>query len=141
MTTNKYIVNANVNKLSDVLTSTGSSTSQVIELSGGTHSDTTNPVVINQLNTVLSNLSSQLATDESNIGTLQSQMTTANSNITTLQNKTNSLSVSGNTLTINSKLALTAGANGSIMLGDTSSDTVTVKGITTFNAVNGFFCD
>ena len=46
-------MNNGVNTLSSVLSSIGSSTSQVIEFSAGTHSDTTNPNNLTALNLVM----------------------------------------------------------------------------------------
>lgn len=53
ITTNQWSLNANVNTLSSVLSSIGSLTSQVINISGGTHNDTTNPNNLTAINLVM----------------------------------------------------------------------------------------
>jgi hypothetical protein len=71
-----------------------------------------------------------LGTTNSNVSSLTTRVGTAETNIGNLQTKTNSLNVSGDVLTINSRLALTAGATGSISIGDNSNDTINFIGQT-----------
>ena len=52
ITTNQWNLNANVNMLSSVLSSIGSSTSQVINISGGTHTDVSGNATVNNLNAI-----------------------------------------------------------------------------------------
>jgi predicted nucleic acid-binding Zn-ribbon protein len=102
---------------------------------------------VNTVNSTLSTVQSKQTVDESNISTLQSQISTANSNISTLQANTSAISYNSSTgvTTITSKLTAKAGSNGSVTLGDTSGDSLTVNcGTTSFvnnsistNAVNG----
>jgi hypothetical protein len=73
-----------------------------------------------------------------NLKANQTSLDTTNSNILALQNKTNALSydVSSNSTTLNSKLivALDESTNGNTTIGDASTDSLTVKATTTFQA-------
>jgi hypothetical protein len=114
----------------------------------------TNGLTTNQLNATAISLNSQdlntrLTTDETNItshtnsiSSINSNITTIQSNVSALQNKTNALSYDSgtNTTTINSKLKVNLDdqLNGNTIIGDQSTDTLTVNAVTTFNnTVNG----
>ena len=81
----------------------------------------------------ITTLQGQIDTNTSNISTNTSNISDLTNSINALNTKTNSLSMVGDVLTINSKLNITAGATGSIQLGDASSDTISIIGRPTFS--------